>query len=369
MIRLYVWYATAVASIGVVPYLAPLLERSGYTPSQVSGLLLALPIANLFSAPLASLLTDRIGRHRPVLATTMTSAGLLLLAMLLVPPTWLALVLVGFALVRAPTFPIADAATTRALGDGYGQVRAVGSLGYAALVFGCGALRDSWPAAPFLLVGVLLLASALNVGAIPVLAEPPSPSLAIWRGFVGRSATRRVLAVAFLNGLSLSLYDYLFTLSMDARGLEGWVTGGAIALGVLVEVSVLFGGRVLLRRLGVKGMMVVGVGAAIPRFLGTAWLDDPTLLVLLQGLHGLQFGCFWLAGLAWVEAFAPEGARRSSQAAFSAAGFGLAPIVALGLGSLWLQVGDLRTLYGLAVAPAVLATLLALSIEERPTPR
>ena len=366
MIRLYLWYATAVASIGVVPYLGPLLERSGYTPSQVTVLLLILPIANLSSAPLASLLTDRIGRHRPVLATTMTTAGLLLLSMTLVPPTWLALVLVGFALAKAPTFPIADAASTRALGDGYGPVRAVGSLGYALLVFGCGVLRETWPDAPVVLVGVLLLLSALNIGAIPVLEEPPSPSLAIWRGFVGRPATLLVLAVAFLNGLSLSVYDYLFTLSMDARGLEGWVTGAAIALGVLVEVSVLFASRVLLRRFGVKGLMVVGVGVAIPRFLGTAWIDDPVLLVGLQGLHGLQFGCFWLAGLAWIEAFAPAGARRSSQAAFSAAGFGLAPIVALLSASVWLQAADLRSLYGLAVIPAVLATVLALAIPERP---
>lgn len=366
MVRLNLWYATAVGALGLVPFLAPILERSGYSAAQTTGWLLALPFANLVSGPLAGLASDRLGAHRSILGTALTVAGLVALGMLVLPGPLLAPAVVVFALARAPTFPLADAATTRALGDGYGPVRAVGSLAYAVVVFGCGALREVWPDAPLVLVGLLLLASAANVGAVPPLDEGAQrSSLAIWRGFVARPATLLVLGVAFLNGLSLSIYDYLFTLSMDARGLPSWITGAAIALGVLVEVSVLFASRLLLRRFGVKGLFVLGVASAIPRFLGTAWFDHPVPLVLLQGLHGLQFGCFWIAGLAWIEAFAPQGARRSSQAAFTAAGFGLAPIVALGAASVWLQQAELRSLYGIAVLPAVVATALATWIPAR----
>ena len=101
------------------------------------------------------------------------------------------------AWVRTPIFPLADAATVHALGGGYGRVRALGSLGYVAMVVGAGAVRDVYPLAPLLLGGLLLLGAAALVGALPPIPkERSSPELRTLLNHLFRGPTAIVLLVA-----------------------------------------------------------------------------------------------------------------------------------------------------------------------------
>lgn len=366
-VAMAIWYALTVGALGMMPYLAPTLEAAGYAEAEVTRVLLMIPVAAMFGGPIAAWFSDRSGDHHRVIQGALLATAACVFGMLVAPPVGLVLCVLVLAWVRTPIFPLADAATVHALGGGYGRVRALGSLGYVAMVVGAGAVRDVYPLAPLLLGGLLLLGAAAMVGALPPIPkERSSPELRTLLNHLFRGPTALVLLVALLNGMSISIYDHLFTLYMDARGVPASITSIGIGWGVLVEVGVLLAGSFLLERVGVRGLLVLSTFSAIPRFLGTAWLDDPWAIAALQGLHGLHFGAFWVAGLAWMSRTSPPDLRRSSQAAFAAIGFGLASILALGTASVWLMYADLRLLFGLLVLPAVLATLAALALPRIP---
>ena len=80
---------------------------------------------------------------------------------------------------------------------------------------------------------------------------------------------------------------------------------------------------------------------------------------IIGRLHGLQFGVFWVVGLDWVGRTAPPSLRRSSQAIFNAAAFGVAPVLALLVASVWLRYADLRSLFLALSLPALVATVCA----------
>lgn len=366
MKRLSLWYGLAVGSLGMLPFVAPVLEQAGFEDSSITLLLLALPVGHVVFGPLGAGLADRTGRHHRFLRTVLWLSALLVVGMTVLPPWGLAVCFVVFGALRAPLFPVADAATLHRLGSRYGQVRAVGSVVYALVVLGVGAGRGLWPEAPLWVGAALLGGAGLFIEAVPEIPQQERPRLVDLWGRLSRGATGMVLLVALLNGLSLAIYDHLFTLYMDTRGVSAWVSAAAVAWGVTVEVVVLFAGPWLLARFDVRTLMIVGTGMGIPRFLGTAWIADPHLVAALQGLHGLQFGLFWVAGLDWMSRVAPPDLRRSFQASFSATGFGLAPILALGLASMWLVSADLTRLFEVLAFPAVLATLCAAWIPKAP---
>ena len=365
--RLSLWYGLTVGALGMMPFLAPTLEAAGHTEAQVAGILLMIPVAALFGGPIAAWFSDRSGDHHRVIRAALLGTAACVGAMLVAPPAILALCVVLLAWVRTPIFPLADAATLHAVGDGYGRVRAVGSVAYVAMVLAAGLLRDVYPLAPLVLgAGLLVCAAAVTDALPPIPKQRSNPELATLAAHLFRGPTALVLVVALLNGMSISIYDHLFTLYMDSRGVPASITSFGVGWGVLVEVGVLLAGSSLLERFGVRGLLVIATFSAVPRFLGTAWLDDPWAIAALQGLHGLHFGAFWIAGLAWMSRTAPPDLRRSSQAAFAAIGFGLASILALGTASLWLGYADLRLLFGLLVLPAGLATVAALALPRIP---
>lgn len=360
------WYGLTVGYLGMLPFLAPLLEQRGFEPSEIALILIALPIGTTFAGTGAGALADLVGEHRGLLRVATWGSALCIAAMLGADGAWLIATVVVFSLLRAPIFPLSDAASVHALGSRYGTVRAFGSLCYAVIVLGLGAVRTSLPLAPFALGAVLLLIAGSAVHRVPTL--PPSPerpsAAALW-AFVSTPAVALVLFVAWLNGLSINLYDQLFTLAMDRRSIPAWVTGAGIAWGVTVEVALLRAGPWLLARFSPRVLFVISAGAGVPRFLGTAWLDAPWAVALLQGLHGLQFGMFWVVGLDWVGRAAPPNLRRSSQAMFNAAAFGLAPITALLVASVWLRYSDLRSLFLALSLPALIASVCAAWIPTR----
>ena len=234
-LRWTVWYVLVVGALGMSPFFAVLLLDAGWTQTQVPWLLLAGPIGLLTTGPLVARTADTHGAGSLALRGVLLLTGLLAAGLLATHGHLVfAVVLLCFALVRAPTFPLADAAAVAQLGTGYGRARGIGSAAYLVVALGCSALRESHPEAPLWVGSVLLLAAFAWSFVLPPSAPAPKqrrPLLSVLT-----PALLALIAVSLLNGLTLGAYDNLFSLRVEVGNLPDWVTGTGIALGVSVEV-------------------------------------------------------------------------------------------------------------------------------------
>ncbi len=375
-LRLLLWYLATVGALGISPFLAVRLSDVGLPDPAVTAVLMALPLGTLVGGPLWTSAVERYGRGREVLVGVQLAAALALGGLLVAHPLAAVLAILGYAIVKGPIFPLTDAFTVSRLGTGYGPIRALGSVGYIALVVVGGAVRDTSPLVPFwlgiggLAFAALVAATLPSFDAADAADETPIAQPGEWRSLLADPAIRALLIVAFLNCLSLTAYDNLFALYLDRSGVSSTLAGIAIGWGVAAEVLVLLAGRWLIEHVGAPRLLLVACLAGLPRYAITALaIDQPVLVGLVQGLHGLQFGAFWVAAVHHMAVLAPPQLRQTAQSLVPAFGFGLGTLFSLGGSTLWLAWGTPRGLFAALLVPAFLASLAALHlVRAKPNP-
>jgi MFS transporter, PPP family, 3-phenylpropionic acid transporter len=330
LLSLRVFYFLTFSALGsLFPFLPLLLESRGLDPPQISWVMVLIPIANLFVPPLWGTLADKLGARLRLLrwASLGCAGGVLLLL-----PAWGfvgSLLAVGaFACFRAPIPPLADAATSAALGKGrlsFGRVRVWGSVGFASLVLSVGLLQGSLH--PRLLLGI---ASVLYLGSALSLARVTAPQTPARRAVIRQSlgVITHPPILLFLMGSALyyaghSTYDVYFGLYARALGHSDRFIGTAWAVGVGVEIGVMLLAPRLLRRVQSSKLLVCCAAVAAVRWLSNSLLTGWGLIPL-QGLHGLTFGLWFLSLVQYVQDRAPEHLRTSLQSlAVSSMGLGM----------------------------------------------
>jgi PPP family 3-phenylpropionic acid transporter len=352
------WYGAFTGGTALTPFLALLLMDRGVTASTATLLLGTLPAARLVVVPLCGRAADRLGASPVVRGGLALSAlGALALAVTRDPEVAYAAVL-AWAVTRAAVLPMVDATTVGLVGRGYGRIRAVGSVGYLLAAAGSGVVRGWWAPGPAILGTCLAATSAALAWFLPELAAMP-PRRVVGLGAV---VTQRVLGplagVSVAHGAALAVYEALFAVHVSELGFGPAVAGAGVALGVAVEVLVLSFGATLLGRLGPVALLALGVGAAVPRFALTAFARDPATIVAAQALHGLNFGCWWLAStVLFAEHGRPE-LRNATQALLSATAFGAGPLLGLVLAGGVLAYADSRALCAVAAGLSALGLAL-----------
>jgi len=355
-LTLSLWYAAQTSTATLTPWLGSMLTDARWSEITVTAILVTVPMGRLLGGPLWSWVADRTSADRILrIAAVCTLLTALLVGLTVALPSTGALVaaaIVAYGIARSPRFSIMDASTVRWVGDRYGRVRAVGSVAFLLLVWLGGVLRPTVPLAPLALVIFGTAVGTATTFALPTLPAraPRPPTWADVRELARHRPLVVLVIVSTLQGVSLSSYDQLFAMHIDNLGLPSWVTGTSFALGVLVEVGVLTGGSWLLRRLGRRGVLLLGVASGVPRFLLTSVTTSAWGLIAIQSLHGLQFGAFWLAATSAFAAEAPPELRNSTQALLPSASYGAGPVIGMALAWLGLQLGGSVPLHYVVVA-------------------
>src|SRR5262249_45153431 len=151
--------------------------------------------------------------------------------------------------------------------------------------------------------------------ALYCLTLPHTPPLAVGprgEGALGQAIDlARQPDVAVFLVTSLGLY---LTTPMQFQGLPGYLeapgpppawTSTAPTLGQTSEVALLAALPWLLRRLGIKATMVLGLAAWFARFLSLAW--DPPLWLAVAGTlaQGVGIACFTIGGQVYLDGRTP----------------------------------------------------------------
>lgn len=363
--RLGLLFFVQIGGAGSWIWYSLVLDRLGVGGAAVGAALAASSLARILAAPAWAAAADKWRLGPRLLLVTAALQAVLMGAAALGPahPLFVAAVTVVFSAARAPVGPLLDALAVDQLSaqgrpaTDYGKVRLWGSVGFLAVAMVASALVDHLPELPQapLWPGLVswVIALGLCLGLPRAAPAPPVPLGPAFRALGGRPFFAPFAAAITAYGVALCVYDSLFPLLVESRGLPAWVTGGGLAVGVAAEVAVMAGARPLLARFPalplIAGAMLVGAA----RWALTAVADGPIALVALQALHGLSFAVFWVAGVELLRQAAPPELRASAQAFFTTAPYGVGAVLMGVLSGATLDRIGVDGVFGLAAALSV----------------
>ncbi len=328
--RLSGYYFFYFAFIGAFsPYFGLYLQSLSFSAWDIGLLMSQMQLMRLFAPYLWGALADRLGRRVAIirLAALLSLLGFsiffsvrsfdaMLVAMAALAFFWSA----ALPLVETVTFDHLREQPAR-----YSRIRLWGSVGFIVAVMGTGALLDQRPLPALLWVIVATLAGILGYA----LAVPEAPTHAAADDFlpVGQIVRQRRVKALFAACFAMSaahgaLYVF-YSIHLAGHGYSKFLVGCLWSLGVLAEIVVFFFMVGLLRRFGLRTILLVSFAAAILRFLMIGWgVEWLSVIVVAQLLHGLTFGAYHAAAIAAVNRWFPGRCQARGQALYSSLSFG-----------------------------------------------
>ena len=380
-LRFFLVYAALYVPYSIItPYFQQMLAMLRFSNAQIGYIQGALELMAVLSPVLWGVLTDRLGSSRGVLALTVA----------LCLPSFLLFPLCGggtvaavcaallFGLFFKPSIPLTDGMTFRYInqaGGNYGAVRIGGTSGYLVfialfdVVFTlAGGVTVAGIAWLFAAAVAVQLASLLIVPTTPGAAAPETPETPEtptagvgWRAFAGRLFLT-VVAVAFLGRVAMmSYYSFFSRYLSEAYGIErvGWIW----ALGSICEVPLVYNSRRIMGRIGVKGLLTLGMLGIVVRLAGFGLRGGLWLVLLMQPLHMFTFGAYHCSTLEYVARLFPARLQGSAQGVFSAVTIGLGGLIGSAAGGVVIDHFGYRALYvgySLVALAGLLLCLVAL---------
>ncbi len=146
-------------------------------------------------------------------------------------------------------------------------------------------------------------------------------------------------------------------------GIAGnWVMP-VMSIGQIAEVGTMALLGLVLKRLGWRTTMTLGVLGHAARFAVFAFAPSPAVVVTINLLHGVCYAFFFATVYIFVDEFFPKDARSSAQGLFNFLILGLGPFAAnfiwTGLGERY-KTGDVYDFHSLFLVPAGVAFIAAL---------
>ncbi|MFH1155790.1 MAG: MFS transporter [Pseudomonadota bacterium] len=311
-----------------LPFFNLYLSHAGFTGLQI-GLVSAVKTFGVMVFPVFwALAADRLQARRFLLILcTATSAV-----------TWVPLqvydsfpavmaIMALHAVFFSPVIAFIEAFSMDILGSDrqrYGQFRVWGSLGFILVSSVLGKLLDrisTWSILPMILAGLVL--QTLIALAMPSSGDGsrrPFSLSGIAEFFTAKISV--FLTAAFLMLASHGAYYGFLSIHLEALGFSSGFIGMAWALASVAEVSVMLGSAFVLKRMSMKGVLVLSFVAATLRWILLFAATAPWLILVSQCLHALSYGAFHVASILAIETLSPPGSRTLGQAVNNSVTYG-----------------------------------------------
>ncbi|MFA0750691.1 MAG: hypothetical protein SLRJCFUN_001094 [Candidatus Fervidibacter sp.] len=343
-------------------YLNLFLQRCGLTDSQIGTVAATMALVGIVAPPLWGYVSDRWHNRRVPIALASLGSALVFLAFFKPSFPSVLLVAVLFAFFNSPLIPLMDALVLEWLGDArerYGSLRAWGSWGFVVmmLVFGL-TLKGNGkaqgllpPLASFVLLRWLLFVVARRL--------PPNGGHRLsgdgdWHALKSLFVDRQwqtFLGISLLSTISNGAFYAFFPLYLNRAGLGDNWQGYFWVIAVLAEIAFMAKlAAPLTQRLGLKGVMLLGILGRMVRYGAYAFPLPFSVLLALQLLHALTFGAAHTASVTWVSLFAPPSARALMQTLYASILMGIGNAIGAQLGGWVSEHWGLRVMFGLAGA-------------------
>jgi MFS family permease len=374
VLELFVWGAWLPLIFGYLPSLH-------FTPLQQSWTLNAFALASFVGMFFSNQFADRNFSAERFLAVSHLIGGVSILGLFWVHGFWPFFVLMLIhCLFYVPTLSITNSIAFAHLKDpkrDYGLIRLGGTIGWIAASWPFIFILVDWAHVPafgsvsftewlgtalrssksgiaaqeatrytFMAAGLASFVLAAFSLALP--HTPPKPAVAGREQFAWLEAMR-LLKVPFILVLFVVTFfdaavhqcffiwtnDFLQNVGIPAN----WIMP-AMTVGQFAEIATMAVLGLVLKRLGWRTTMIVGILGHAVRFAIFALAPNPVLAVAVNVLHGICYAFFFATVYIFVDEFFPKDARTSAQGLFNFLILGFGPFVA---NFVWPAVGAMFT--------------------------
>ena len=271
----------------------------------------------------------------------------------------------------SPPMPLYDGVLvieTKRHGLDYARVRMWSSVAFIGGTFVAGIAVERYGPPWVLYVGmagiVLLAPLALLLPAAPPRVATVGKAHASLK--VG-DLLRQPAFILFLmaTGLCSASHSVLYsfgTLTWRAAGIDDVTISALWAESVAIEIVLMLFGGWLLARLGVCGLIALGLAAGMVRWTAMAFTTELGALVVLQALHSCTFAACHLGAMAFLQRALPAHGAAIGQSLYYALGTGATQAVVYQFsGLLYAQYGQHAFLAMALVSTIGLGALLLLA--------
>lgn len=338
------------------------LRDRGVTDTEIGTLFMSRQIVAIVATLSVGWIAHKLGGPRGVMVTLGLAAVVMIgayelsysfLAIFIVTMVW------GF--LWSPPMPLYDGVLvteTRKHGLDYARVRMWSSVAFIAGTFMCGIAVDRYGPPWVLFVGLASIIFLAPFALLLPAAEPKAAAAA--RGHapirIGELLRQRPFLLFLMAcGLCQASHSVLYsfgTLTWRSAGIDDITISFLWAESVAVEIVLMLFGGWLLQRLGVCGLIGLGLGAGLVRWTGMAFTTELWALVLLQALHSCTFAACHLGAMAFLQRALPVHGAAIGQSLYYALGTGVTQALVFQFsGLLYAEYGQ-RAFLGMTVVSA-----------------
>ncbi|CAN5921801.1 MFS transporter [soil metagenome] len=275
-----------------------------------------------------------------------------------------------WGIVWSPTLALYDrvlVVEARLLGFAYSRLRLWGSISFILGTIVCG-IAVSYGGSSWVLYVVLASTGMMMLLGRWLPAPPPPPAedhapFGVRDLFASRPFLLFLVAAGLCMGSHAMVYS-LGTLLWQAAGINDVTIGLLWAVAIGAEILMLMAGDWLLERLGVCGMIGLGLACGVVRWTGMAFTTELWAIVLLQTLHGGTFAACHVGAMGFMQRAIPHAGIGLAQTTYYAIGAGAVTALLFQLsGDLFEGFGPFKGLGQqafLCMAAVCIAGLLAL---------
>jgi PPP family 3-phenylpropionic acid transporter len=377
-----------------LPYVGIFLDARGLSSAQIGTLLAVVALSRIIGPNMWAYYADKTGQIGEVLRVGCLLALLTFSSILFLDSYWgMTLAFASMMMFWTAVLPQLEVITMQATETskgGYGAIRLWGSIGFILCTLSVGLLLDYFPAKVILYAGIVTLAGLfissmlITSGANTNAAEhdgkraDQNTHTHAHQEKEGSAASLPMASIwtfsfaVFLIGSTLlqisfgSFYNF-FTLYMRALDYSGMQTGIFIGLGVAAEVIIFIYAMRLIKRFGVKKLLVFSVFFTALRWALLALFAHYTsVIVLTQLVHALSFGLTHAASVYYLQQNFPKAFQSRAQALYVSIAFGGGGAAGSYIaGLLWEQGAGAFQSYMFAAAVALVAGGCLLALPNR----
>lgn len=366
--RLSGFYFFYFAALGAfLPYWSLYLKHVGFSAIEI-GELTGLLVATKIVAPyIWSWLADKSGRFLRLICITSLFSALLFAGFLYRQDYWwVAAVTLCFSFFWNATLPQFEAATllhVKAQPERYSRIRLWGSVGFIAAVLGFGRLLDylGIDGLPWIIFSLLAgnWLVALTIPEVQAHDATVHAADSLYK-LLFKPELLAFLGVYLLLQVAHGPYYVFYSVYLQQHGYSATSTGFLWALGVFAEILVFVWMFGLLKRAGLRGLLLTSLAFSMLRWLMIAYgAEQLPVIVAAQLLHAFSFGVAHVVAMQLLQIYFGSRHLSKGQAMYSGVSFGLGGMLgSVYSGYLWDDLGG-GPVFLLAALACGLAFLLA----------
>ncbi|MGE5597878.1 MAG: MFS transporter [Bacteroidota bacterium] len=295
------------------------LAQAGYGQAAIGVLLAVGPLVTIAAQPFWGPAGDRARSKNAVLLAALLGSAAVLAAYRL--STSFAFLLVATALYtffQSPVLPMSDTVTLEyatEAGWRFGRIRLAGTIGYAvaAVLTGLAARRRVENIFPLSLLAIVL--TILAVLRLPgVRGHQAGEGRVPLRVLLRHRQLMLLMAFSSIVHATLGFYYSFFPVYCRQMSADNALLGWSTAITALSEVPFLLLAERIVKRVGIRGMLLISAAVTAARWLLFYLAADPYLLLPLQVLHGAAYIVLTYCLATYINAEVPKELRASGQA-------------------------------------------------------